>query len=93
MSKSVIESFEQLAARAKQAGNPSCASILEQLTNPAAGQAMKEEAAQANVASLRIEGERAFLIYTGTGKTVIAMPMASEGGAWKVASLAGTPLS
>jgi hypothetical protein len=93
MSKSVIESLEQLAAGAKRPQGASCASILEKLTNPAAKQAMREEAAQANVGSLRIEGERAFLIYIGTGKTVIAMPMADEGGAWKVASLAGTPLS
>jgi hypothetical protein len=93
MSKSVVESLQRLAAGAKQSQGASCASILEKLTNPAAKQAMREEAAQANVGSLRIEGERAFLIYTGTGKTVIAMPMADEGGAWKVASLAGTPLS
>ena len=93
MSKSVIESFEKLAAQAKQIDDTSCGGILEKLTNPAAAQAMKEEAAKANVGSLRIEDERAFVLYTGIDGAVMTMPMANEGGDWKVASLAGTPLS
>jgi hypothetical protein len=93
LSKSVVESFEQLAARAKKPKKTSCASTLAALINPAAKQLMQEEAKQASVGSLRTEGERAFLIYAGPDKTVIAMPMANEGGTWKVASLAGTPLS
>ncbi len=93
MSKAVTESFEKLAAQAKQVEGQGCAGILEKLTNPAAKAAMKAEAAKANVGSLRIEGEQAFVIYTGTDGTVLAMPMANEGGDWKVASLAGTPLS
>jgi hypothetical protein len=93
MSKATVESFEKLAAQAKQAGLTSCGAILEKLTNPAAKGAMKAEAEKANVGSLRIEGEQAFVIYTGTDGTVLAIPMANEGGDWKVASLAGTPLS
>jgi hypothetical protein len=93
MSKSTVESFEKLAAQAKQVGDTSCAGILEKLTNPAAKGAMKAEAEKANVGSLRIEGEQAFVIYTGIDGTVLVMPMANEGGDWKVASLAGTPLS
>jgi len=93
MSNAVVDSFEKLAAQAKQIGDKSCAGILEKLTNPAAKDSMKAEAAQANVGSLRIEGEQAFLIYTGIDGTVLAMPMANEDSDWKVASLAGTPLS
>lgn len=93
MSKSVTESFEKLAAQAKQAEVPGCAGILEKLINPAAKESMKAEAEKADVGSLRIEDERAFLIYTGTEGTVLAMPMANEGGDWKVAGFAGTPLS
>jgi hypothetical protein len=93
MSKSVVESLDKLAAQAKQGEGASCAEVLAKLTNPAAESSMKAEANQANVGSLRAEGERAFLIYRGAGKTVLAMPMADESGAWKVASLAGTPLS
>ncbi len=93
MSKAVIESFEKLAGQAKQIEGTSCGGILEKLTNPAAKKSMEAEAEQANVGSLRIESGRAFVIYTGIDGTVLAMPMANEGGAWKVASLAGTPLS
>jgi hypothetical protein len=92
MSKAIIESFEKLAAHAKQIEAKSCAEILEKLTNPAAKAAMKAEAAKADVGSLRVEGDRSFVIYTGIKGDVLAMPMANESGEWKVASLAGTPL-
>jgi hypothetical protein len=93
MSTSVVESFEKLASQTKQIDDTSCGGILEQLTNPAAKDSMKVEAEKANVGSLRIEGGRAFVIYTGIDGTILAMPMANEDGDWKVASLAGTPLS
>lgn len=93
MAKAVIESFEELAAQAKQVEVTGCGEILEKLTNPAAKQSMKAEAAKANVGSLRIEDERAFVIYTGIDGTILAIPMANEDGTWKVASLSGTPLS
>ena len=93
ISSTVIESFEKLAAQVKQIGDMSCGEILEKLINPAAAQSLKEEAAKADVRSLRIEGARAFVIYTGIDGAVLAMPMANEDGSWKVASLAGTPLS
>jgi hypothetical protein len=93
MSEGVVESFEKLAAQAKQIDDASCAGILEKLTNPAAKQSMKAEAAEANVGSLRVEGDRSFVIYTGIDGTVLAMPMTNEDGDWKVASLAGTPLN
>lgn len=93
MSKSMVKSFEQLASRSKQMKEQSCAEILEALTNPAAKQLLKEEAAKANVGSLRIEGDRSFVIYTGLEGTIMAMPMTNEDGAWKVDSLASTPLN
>lgn len=93
LAKSATEAFEKLAAQAKQIEDTSCAGVLGKLTNPAAKQSIQEEAAKANVGALRIEGERAFVIYTGIDGTVLAMPMTSEGGVWKVAGLAGTPLS
>jgi hypothetical protein len=93
MSKGVIESFEKLASQAKELEDTSCGGLLEKLTNPAAKSALKAEAEKADVGSLRMDGEQAFVIYTGTGGTILAMPMANEGGEWKVASLAGTPLN
>jgi hypothetical protein len=94
MSKDIIESFEKLATRAKQIGDKSCASNFEKLTNPAAKGAIKAEAENADVRSLRTEGEQAFVIYTATDDTtILSMLMANEDGDWKVASIAGTPLN
>lgn len=93
MSEATVASFERLAARGEQGGGASCGETLEGLINPNAKQALNEEAENADVGSLRVEGEQAFVIYTGIDGTVMAMPMANEGGEWKVAGLAGTPLS
>lgn len=93
MSKGVVESFEKLASQSNKGQSTSCARTLEALINPAAKGAMKAEAEQADVHSLRSEGEQAFVIYTAGSHTIYAMPMAKEDGDWKVASLAGTPLN
>jgi hypothetical protein len=91
LSKTVTESFEKLAEEAKHPG-ASCAVLLEQLTNPAAKASMKAEAENADVRSLRLEGERGFVIYTVPDGTVYTMPMVNEGGEWKVSTVAGTPI-
>jgi hypothetical protein len=93
MSKSTVESFEKLAAQSKQIEDRGCGEVLEKLTNPAVKRELREEAAQADVGSLRVEGDRAFIIYRGLNKAVIAIPMTKEGGSWKVAGLSGTPLN
>jgi hypothetical protein len=93
MSEATVASFERLGARGEQSGSASCGETLAGLINPNAKQALKEEAEIADVGSLRVEGKQAFVIYTGIDGTVMAMPMANEAGEWKVAGLAGTPLS
>lgn len=93
LAASVAESLQEFAPQAKQAENSSCAETFAQLTNPAAMGQLREEAAKADVGSLRIESGRAFIIYRGLEGTVLAVPMTQEGGSWKVASLGGTPLS
>jgi hypothetical protein len=50
------------------------------------------EAAEADVGSLRAEGDRGFLLYYGARGAPYAMSMVKEGGAWKVSSLEGSPL-
>lgn len=93
MSKETIESFEELGRQSKQIEDRSCGGVLEAVINPAAMQSLEEEAETADVGSLRIEDETAFLIYTGLDGAILAMPMANESGAWKVAGIAGTPLN
>jgi hypothetical protein len=93
LSKSAAESLERLATQTKKSGTASCAAGLDELTNPAAEAALKAEAAEVDVGSLRVEGERAFILYSGLHGIVFAMPVASEGGDWKVAGLSATPIS
>jgi hypothetical protein len=93
MSKRVIESFNEMSSQSNPGKKLGCAKILEVLINPAAKQLMKKEAAKADVGSLRVEGKQGFLLYTAPGSGAQAMPMENEGGTWKVASIAGTPLT
>lgn len=93
VSKTITESLEKLAAQAKQLEDKSCPVLLEALMNPGAAGAIKAEAEQANVRSLRIEGERGFVLYTGPHGAIFSMPMANEDGVWKVSSLSGYPLN
>jgi hypothetical protein len=95
ISKKTIDSFnQQISSQSNPGEKLGCAKVLELLINPAAKKLMTTEAAKADVRSVRIEGKQAFAIYTATGNTALAMPMEREGsGAWKVVSIAGTPLS
>jgi hypothetical protein len=92
LSKGTIESLEQLAAQSKTGEDTSCGSILAALISPKAKSALETEAEKADVGSLRVEGERAFVIYTGIEGATMAISMTNEGGEWKVAALAGSPL-
>lgn len=90
---SLAATMEEFAARyGKQQGVESCPQVLAALATGSSQQAL-EETAEADVGSLRIEGDHAFLLYYGPGNAPYAMPMVREGGAWKVGSLEGTPLS
>lgn len=93
VSQDIAESFTRLAEQGNSPQKTSCATALESLTNPAAKHELEKEAEEADVGSLRVEGDRAFVIYRGFEGTFTAIPMTREGGEWKVASLAGTPLS
>ena len=91
MSPVLIKSLEELATHTK--GLKGCAEILDRLTPPKGKGALRLEAAPANVASLRVHGKQAFLIYTGPKGAVIAMGMTPEGGIWKVSNLDGIALN
>jgi hypothetical protein len=49
-------------------------------------------AADINVLSMRIQGGQAFLLYKDGDGLPSAVPMNEEGGAWKVAAIAGSAL-
>lgn len=92
LSESVEEQLQGLASRSKDLEGRGCAAILGALT-PELPPAVRRESTIVDAGSLRLEDEQAFLIFRGAeGKTYTVL-MAHEDGAWKVASLAATPLS
>jgi hypothetical protein len=90
LSKTVVEQLQQLGSRSKS-GNKSCPAILAELTPPLPS-VVQRESTVVDAGSLRVEGERGFLIYRGAEQTVYAINMAHEGGQWKVGGLAPVPL-
>ncbi len=101
LASSVQDSLETLAVKAQEAAEKQgksipqgtgCPTILARLTNKAVLPELRKEAAEVDVRSLRVEGDRAFVIYTDGKGTVIAIPVVKEDDDWKVSSLAGTPI-
>ncbi len=91
VSLGLIAGLEQLPQLSKrETGIEGCPEILEALNGQASDSAL-EAGAQADVVSLRTEGDRAFLIYRGAGDRGYVMPMVREEGVWRVSSIAGTP--
>jgi hypothetical protein len=91
MAASLVATMEEFAAKYGKGKVQSCPQLLGALATGSSQRAL-EETAEANVGSLRTEGDRAFLLYYGPRNAPYAMPMAREGGAWKVGSLEGAPL-
>lgn len=84
--------LEQQVAKASRSGGDGCAAALAAFTKPVSGSAARE-ITQVDAASLRHEGEQAFLIYVGAPEgTVYAMPLRLEGGAWKPTAISGVAL-
>ncbi|HWP32389.1 MAG TPA: hypothetical protein VNL97_01445 [Solirubrobacterales bacterium] len=92
LASTVARQFEQLASRAPQLKGAGCAGALQAFTRPLPPSVVRETS-RIDAVSLRREGERAFLIYRGGEGTVYATLMQDEGGTWKVAGVAGTPLN
>lgn len=85
--------LEALLPRAPSAKAKGCAAAIEAISTGVPASVLRK-GATVHVLSLRVKGPRAFLIYRGGGGgTPLALPMAREGGAWKVGALAANPLS
>ena len=92
LSKALVTQLESFASRTKQLAGSGCADVLGAWTPPLPVE-VREESTIVDAGSLRLEGERAFLIYRGAKENLFAMPMAAEDDGWKVAALAPAPLS
>lgn len=88
----VVASLEQLTAGSQRQGDASCPQLLRNLSGSATERARKE-AAIADVGSIRVEGETGFALYHGARGVDYAISMTREDDGWKVATLAGIPIS
>lgn len=75
------------AAKGKVGAIHGCGGILAALSGAAAARTTPQ---LTGVASLRVKGDVAFVLFYGPHATKYVMPMRNEGGAWKVSQL--TPL-
>jgi hypothetical protein len=84
---------QQLGALLAQAKTKSkgCSAAMEAMSTGVSPSALRK-AAVIHVLSLRVKGPQAFLIYRDGQGTPSALPMAQEGGTWKVGALAGSAL-
>lgn len=88
MSVLLREQLEQLASKSEVEG---CPAFLEAFTSQLSASTWRE-VTTVDAVSLRREDDHGFLIYTGAGGTVYAMPLKEEDGEWKVTALAATEL-
>ena len=92
LAKAIKEQLALLASRSDRLKDKDCPAVLEALT-PSLPPAVRRQSTVLDAASLRTEGERAFLIYRGREAIVFAQPMTMEDGSWKVGSLGASPIS
>lgn len=92
LARSLVKQLEQFAAQAEDAPPPDCATLLEALTRHPLPAAVRRESTIVDAGSLRVGEESSFLIYRGAERTVYAMPLEDEDGAWKLTLLSATPL-
>jgi hypothetical protein len=86
------EDLERLAASSPRSRGKGCAGALA-VTTKAVSPSLARQLTTLDAASLRQEGDQAFLIYTAPpGRTVYAMPLRREDGAWRLGALSGAEL-
>jgi hypothetical protein len=88
LSAGLREQLEQLGAKSEVKG---CGPFLEAFTTKLSPSVWRE-ITTVDAASVRHDGEQAFLIYRGAGKEIYAMPLHDEDGEWKVTALSATTL-
>lgn len=92
MASGVADQLSQMSGEGPGGQSPSCATILAALSGGLPPAALREVAV-ADVGALRVEGERAFVLFHGAQGVDYFMPMVREGGEWKVAALAPSAIS
>jgi hypothetical protein len=91
LASSVGEQLEQQFGEESGGGPKGCAGILSALTAGVSSRSLRE-AAVADVAALRAEGNQGFLLFEGVRGATYFMPMNREDGRWRVAAIAASAL-
>lgn len=92
MAASLIVLLEQAVAISPRPNKPKgCPAVLSAMSK-AAPQRLLDELTEVDVGSLRLNGNRGFLLYHGPEHKDYAMLVAKEAGGWKVTTLDGTVL-
>jgi hypothetical protein len=89
LAASVQRSLEQFVTPALR--RKGCAAILPKLLSPTAAAIARQQAA-GRIAKVRVEGERAFVVFHAPGAKLYMLTMTREGGEWKVALVAASVL-
>lgn len=90
LSRALLGKIEHLAVSATELEDRSCPSFLEAFLSLSARE--RRESTVIDAGSLREQGARGFLIYSGPREVVYAMPLSREGDGWKVDSLSSKVL-
>lgn len=89
LAASVQTSLEEIVVKGLKAKG--CAAILPKLLSPTAPAVANEQAA-GKVTKVRVQGDRAFVVFHAPGAKLYQLPMAREGGEWKVGLVAASVL-
>jgi hypothetical protein len=89
LAEAAVAPLEDLAKKSAQLKASGCAQILAKITGAAPAQAFVNTL-QGPVASLRVQGERAFVLYHGPKGVDYFVPMVREDGEWKVGTISPT---
>jgi hypothetical protein len=93
MSAGVAVTLERMASLARQgAQGGACPQLFASLNRGADVKAVAAAAGAVDVGSLRVKGERGFVLYHGVAGADYAMPMVREPAGWKVGAVEGIPL-
>lgn len=86
LSQRMHEQLEQLAASSEAEKETSCTATLTSLLRGASS-GTPEEVRQADVGSLRVDGDSGFILYHGARDTNFTISVVKEDGSWKMGAL------
>jgi hypothetical protein len=89
LAESSVAPLEQLASRSPRLKGKGCPTVLKALS-ASASKSARVSTLTGSIASLRVEGDRGFVLYHGPKGVDYFVPMVKEDGVWKVAAIAPT---